>query len=249
MRRLSPSYAMRPILLALLAFAASPALAQGQIAFDATRHDAGTVAEGDTAVHVFAFTNTGDTAVELASVEASCGCTVPSYTTEPVGPGERGEIAVAFDSGGRPGPFESVVHVTARGASPPDAMLRIVGTVTPRFAADGVTLGSLVFADAVWDAGRVARDGFVQHAFRFLNAGERPVRVLAVRAGDAVRAVAPSRPVFPGDIASVVVTVEPPHALAGPDGRIDLTVEVETDDPDGAVKTLRIVGQLASSSG
>ena len=236
---------MRFLLLAL-AFAASPAFAQGQLAFETERHDVGTIAEGDTAVHVFAFTNTGDAPIELATVEASCGCTVPSYTQDPVAPGARGEIAVAYDSRGRPGPFESVVHVTARGASPSDAVLRIAGTVTPTFALDGVRLGSLVFADDAWEAGAVDPDQFLQHAFRFLSAAERPIKILSASSSHpAVDLVHTSRPIFPGDIYSVVVTAERAADLADADGAIELAIMVETDDPEQPVKALRIVGRLA----
>lgn len=235
-------------LLVVFAVLASPSLAQGRLAFDAERHDVGTIAEGDTAVHVFSFTNAGDAPLELAAVEASCGCTVPSYTTDPVAPGARGEIAVAYDSGGRPGPFESVVHVAARGASPSDAVLRIAGTATPAFALTGTTLGGLVFADAVWDMGGADPDGFVQHAFRFLNAAERPVRILSARSSHpAADLVTPGRPIFPGDIASVVVTAERAAGLANADGAIELVITVDTDDPQRPVKELRVVGRLAEA--
>ena len=52
---------------------------------------------GTTIKHTFKFKNTGETAVILHDVKASCGCTVlKGWPKEPLAPGEEGEIPVEF---------------------------------------------------------------------------------------------------------------------------------------------------------
>lgn len=238
---------MRLPLLALLAAWAVPAFAQGRLAFDAERYEFGRVAEGDTAVHVFAFTNAGDEAVRLADVQASCGCTTPSFTVDPIAPGDRGRIVVAYDSRGRPGPFEKTVAVTASGAEPAHTLLRIAGTVEPGFASTGVRMGSLVFAHDAYEAGTID-GGALQHAFRFYHAGDRPLKVLGVEAPSGVEVFAPERPVFPGDVFAVVVSVESPAQLARPDGEVEVVLVAETDDAVQPAKRLRVTARTGSAS-
>ena len=56
-------------------------------------HDFGTIKEEIGAVSTqFEFTNTGKSPLIIQRVSASCGCTTPSYTKEPILPGESGKI-------------------------------------------------------------------------------------------------------------------------------------------------------------
>ena len=47
---------------------------------------------------VFSFKNTGKEPLILTSVRASCGCTTPNWTREPVAPGDEGQIKVHYDT-------------------------------------------------------------------------------------------------------------------------------------------------------
>lgn len=87
--------------------------AQGQadIKFDQTTHDFGTFSEKDPIVTcVFTFTNIGDAPLVIHQAVASCGCTVPQYTKEPVLPGKQGTIKVTYNGRGRyPGHFRKSI--------------------------------------------------------------------------------------------------------------------------------------------
>lgn len=62
----------------------------------------------------FHFKNTGDQPLIITNVVAGCGCTVPSYTKEPVAPGAEGIVTAAFDSNkSHPGMVRKNVMVTA----------------------------------------------------------------------------------------------------------------------------------------
>lgn len=76
-----------------------------------TEHDFGKVIEGEKVSHSFNFTNNGEADLIISKASASCGCTVPEYTKEPIAPGETGHIDVVFNSEGRPGNFSKQVTV------------------------------------------------------------------------------------------------------------------------------------------
>lgn len=122
----------------LLSIAASLFLAvaaMGQtpvITFDKTTHDFGKINEADGRVTtVFNFKNEGMTPLVLSNVRASCGCTTPKWTREPIEPGQIGEITVTYNPNGRPGRFQKTVTVTSN-ASEPTTKLYIKGEVIPK---------------------------------------------------------------------------------------------------------------------
>jgi hypothetical protein len=66
-------------------------------------HDFGNITEGTKAKYTFTFTNKGTEPAVITSATASCGCTVPSYSKEPVMAGKEGTITAIFDSSGKNG--------------------------------------------------------------------------------------------------------------------------------------------------
>ena len=85
------------------------------ISFEDTKHKFGTIAEGEKVKHAFRFTNSGNNPLVIEKAVASCGCTVPSYSKEPIAPGGSGEIIVEFNSEGRPGHQQKNVLVYSNG--------------------------------------------------------------------------------------------------------------------------------------
>lgn len=75
-------------------------------------HDFGAFSEDDHAITCqFRFINHSDSAVTILQAAASCGCTVPTYTTEPIAPGDTAAIDVRFNPVGQAGRFEKHVYV------------------------------------------------------------------------------------------------------------------------------------------
>ncbi len=101
------------------------------ISFKNKIFDYGTIKEGDKAKHTYVFTNTGTEPLVISNAKGSCGCTVPSYSTDPVLPGETGKIDVVFDSKGKPGTNSKTVTLTAN-TEPAKTVLTIKGKVTPK---------------------------------------------------------------------------------------------------------------------
>ena len=79
------------ILCGILFFAVHMAAQNGaQISADELTYNFGTIAEADgLASHTFEIKNTGDGPLVITRVTASCGCTQPEWTKEPVAPGKR----------------------------------------------------------------------------------------------------------------------------------------------------------------
>ncbi len=120
----------------------------GNIKFDETTHDFGKVKEEvNYASYTFKFKNTGDGDLKLLNVRASCGCTTPSYSREPIKPGEQGEIKVKYHTTRRPGAFRKSITITINNPDHPNSVIFIKGFVIPKAKSKGdyypVSVGNL----------------------------------------------------------------------------------------------------------
>jgi len=109
-------------------------MAQGKakITFDNMEHNFGSFKESDgVQTTTFKFKNDGDVPLVLSNVRASCGCTTPKWTREPVAPGASGSIEVSYNPQNRPGTFNKTVSVSSN-AENANVVLKISGTVAPR---------------------------------------------------------------------------------------------------------------------
>jgi hypothetical protein len=100
------------------------------IKFDKLVHDFGQIMQDDKAIHEFTFTNTGDAPLMISMARSSCGCTVPTYSKEPILPGASGSIKVRYDSH-RVGPINKQVVVESN-SSTGTVYLKITGQVNTR---------------------------------------------------------------------------------------------------------------------
>lgn len=98
------------------------------IEFAETKHEFGAIDQGEKVAHTFTFKNTGNEPLVLSNVKPSCGCTTPSWTKEPIAPGEMGSIDVEFDSKGKTGKQTKTVTVTAN-TEPAKTVLTFSGEV------------------------------------------------------------------------------------------------------------------------
>ncbi len=102
---------------------------RAEIKFETLNHDFGTFSANDPVVKcVFKFTNVGDAPLIINQAIASCGCTVPTYTKEPVKPGESGQIEVTYNGKGKfPGRFTKNITVRTNGKETATVRLTITG--------------------------------------------------------------------------------------------------------------------------
>lgn len=96
--------------------------------FEEAVYDFGVADEGTVVKHVYKFKNTGSEPLIISNAKGSCGCTVPTWPKQPISPGGTGEIAVEFNTKGKPGRQSKQVTVTAN-TNPTDSHLEITGEV------------------------------------------------------------------------------------------------------------------------
>lgn len=111
---------------------------QGKFDFENDTFDFGSIKEENGPVeHKFVFTNIGDAPLIIQGVRASCGCTTPAWSKEPIAPGEKGFIAAKYNPKNRPGSFRKSLSVTSN-ANPNPQVIFIKGMVEmkPRTPAD-----------------------------------------------------------------------------------------------------------------
>jgi hypothetical protein len=94
--------------------------------FKNEEHSFGNVPEGPSVSYDFEFVNISKEPIVLSNVQASCGCTTPTWPKEPIAPGKTSKITATYSTQGRPGPFTKTITVTSNVGS---KVLKILGTV------------------------------------------------------------------------------------------------------------------------
>lgn len=85
---------------------------KGVMKFAKETHDFGKIEQGKPVTHVFEFKNTGTDPVVINDAQASCGCTKPSFSREPIMPGKSGTISATYNAAAA-GQFTKTVTVTS----------------------------------------------------------------------------------------------------------------------------------------
>lgn len=82
------------------------------ISWENTNYDFGDLKQGDRVESTFRFTNTGTAPLIITNVEVTCGCTTPKgWPKDPILPGAKGELTVAFNSVGKYGRQNKVIKI------------------------------------------------------------------------------------------------------------------------------------------
>lgn len=99
----------------------------GVLSFETEEIDYGTIPHNADGVKIFKFTNTGTNPVVISQVKTSCGCTVPTYSKEPIMAGATGEIQIKYATN-KIGKFTKTITVISN-ASEPNKVIKIKGEV------------------------------------------------------------------------------------------------------------------------
>ena len=83
------------------------------IALEEKVHNFGTIIHGESVYYTFRFKNTGEAPLIIQGVRASCGCTVPEWSKDPIGLGQESQIDVEFNSKGKKGQQKKKITITA----------------------------------------------------------------------------------------------------------------------------------------
>lgn len=97
------------------------------ISFESQTIDYGTILQHSDGTKIFKFQNTGNEPLLITNVKTTCGCTVPSYSKEPILPGESGEIKINYKTN-RLGAFTKSITVSSN-TKEGSTILKIKGNV------------------------------------------------------------------------------------------------------------------------
>ena len=206
------------ILLCCLAGLLAPAkgqTVQAKISFDTNIHDFGKFEEADGKVtYSFEFVNTGGEALIIQNVTASCGCTAPKWTREPVPPGEKGYVAATYNPAGRPGPFRKYITVISN-SNPGSVRLTITGEVTAkartveddyRYAMGPVRLKSNHMA-----FGNIKNTKIAEKSLEIINNSEEPVTIAFERVPKHITIRVEPASLKPGEKGMLVASYDTPQ--------------------------------------
>ena len=98
------------------------------------KFDFGKIKQSVPVTTYFEFTNTSDKPIVIESATATCGCTTPEYTKEPIAPNATTKIKVGYNAGAS-GVFTKTVTVKLAGIQEPK-VLNITGEVLDAAAYD-----------------------------------------------------------------------------------------------------------------
>lgn len=126
MKRLSFIFSLLIIGIALKA-----QIATTKMQVSSTEHDFGTFKEeAGRQTFDFIVTNTGTEPLIIQNVQASCGCTTPEWTKQPIPAGAKGKVTAIYDPANRPGQFNKTLSVYTN-TKPEVTVLVIKGEVVP----------------------------------------------------------------------------------------------------------------------
>lgn len=135
-------------LFAGIAILGTVAFASAQtISFDKTTWDYGTVKNGAEGHRNFTVTNTGDKPLIISKVQASCGCTTPEFSQEPIMPGKSSVIKVGYNTALN-GPFQKLIEVYSNDPANSRSVIYIKGNVDSNAAANAVQVEAVPVASA-----------------------------------------------------------------------------------------------------
>jgi hypothetical protein len=105
--------------------------AKPKISFEKTVHDFGELDIGQKGTCEFRFKNTGSGLLEIGSIKATCGCTVPTLAKKQYQPGEDGVIKIKYSGQSSPGAVTKSIYVNANDPENPKVKLMIKAKVVP----------------------------------------------------------------------------------------------------------------------
>ena len=243
---------MKSVFFAIALFlSASAASAQGKFNFSTESHSFGEVVEGRVASHEFKFVNTGDQPIIISNVQASCGCTTPFWTKDPVMPGKEGSIKASYNSAGRPGPFNKSITVSSNSIEGTKVLSfngSVVGkdkmpTVTDEMKANSA---KLVFDKTEVNLGKLEQNQNGIARFTFTNKGKADLEIYDAASTAYTTSWRVDKPtVKPGEKGTLELT----YTARGKVGANAETVTVTSTDYNNYFQKLSIKANIAQPAG
>ena len=182
------------------------------VRFEEKVHDFGDILLSDKSVSCkFKFTNISKKPIVVHNVVSSCGCTVPSWTKEPVKPGAEGAIEVTFKNDQGAFPFSKSITAYISGVNRP-VILHIKGVVygkkmTLKEMYTHTIGGVLGTRETTMAIGNMYQGKAKSDATSIANLTKKPVKVKVISEDPALSVAVVPNPIPAGTKASLAYTV------------------------------------------
>ena len=204
---------------------------------------------GGSAIHEFLFTNNSSRHIKILTVQASCGCTTPDWTKEPIAPGKSGFIQASFNPKGRPGYFNKSLTITTD-FDPNPIVLQIKGQVTsegngPVSASEFETVnGSWKLKSGSFNMGKVyLKDEYTVRDFQVYNGGEKAVTYSGKFVGPSyIKVDVQPKTLAPGEKGHIKISYN--GKQKGTYGFQSDNIEIQTDDESIPNKSFSVYATL-----
>ena len=198
-------------------------------------------------IHEFSFVNNSSRPIKIINVQASCGCTTPDWSKEPVAPGKSGFIQASFNPLGRPGYFNKSLTITTD-FDPNPLTLQIKGQVAVEGEGDKIQFqasnGNLKLKSGSFNMGKVfIKDEFTVRDFQVLNGGTKPLTFSGNFVGPAyIKIDIQPKALQPGEKGNIKVSYN--GKMKGKYGFQADNVEIFTDDDLNSTKSFSVYATL-----
>lgn len=189
---------------------------KGKLEFINNDHDFGEIKEeGGPAIYEFEFENKGSAPLVISHVRASCGCTTPGWSKEPVLPGERGFVKAQYNPRNRPGSFRKSLTITTNG-EPAVVHAYIRGKVLPKVKSleeqMSLKIGNTRFKSRSVNMGKVSTENNVQKSFDIYNDSADTLALLDnYDAPSFIKLSFEPKVLAPKQVGKVIVDYDPVH--------------------------------------
>lgn len=219
-----------------------------QIQFEKTVHDFGAIVEEKGSVtYEFKFTNTGNAPLVINNVVASCGCTTPGWSGQPIAPGKSGFVKAEFNPINRPGSFSKTLQVESNSTQNPVLTLYIKGNVNPRprTLKDDYPekIGAIRFKTKFMSMGVVKTNQPFSYSYPIVNESEKTVSFKdQVTAPPHLKVSVNPKTIGPGQKATL--SLEYNAKLKNDYGYVQEQIQLFTDEAEHARKDLIVVATI-----
>lgn len=231
----------------LLSLSSIYAQQKGIFNFENETHDFGSIKEENGSVeHKFVFSNDGEAPLIIQGVRASCGCTTPAWSKEPIAPGQTGFVTAKYNPKNRPGSFRKSLSITSNAKQNPK-VLYIKGMVEtkPRTAADmyRYEIGDLRLKYQSLNMGKITTGNPLTRSFDLYNDGDSAISFLdKFQKPEYITISFQPNVLEPKTKGKLVVTYD--GAGKNDLGFVSDPIRIYTDEKNNAEKTLRVVATI-----
>jgi len=214
-----------------------------KISTPVTSHDFGFIRQGDIVKIDFQVINTGDDALKIGNISASCGCTAAIAEKKELTPGEATKINVEFNTTGKIGKQSKHINVASNDPKTPNLDLLISSVVLRPAEYDSMKANQpkLEFTEKAHDFGTVKEGDKLDYTFSFANKGGARLEItnVSTSCGCTVASIS-TKILAPAETGTLKVEFD----TSGKSGKTTRAITVTSNDEDEPNKVLTVTADI-----